>query len=87
MAATVATLLASAALSTLQQGSLLGPLVPIVPHIEPEVAPPPPRVTYVGADHVLVYHPLSALYSLHKLARFARPPCLGIAGEPVFAVS
>ena len=43
-----------------------------------------PEVTYIGWDHVLLHHPTTGTYTIQHYARYSRPPCVGLAGEPRF---
>ena len=45
------------------------------------------EVCYLGWDHVLVHQPSTGAYSIQHYARYSRPPCVGLAGEPVFVGS
>ena len=45
------------------------------------------EVTYIGWDHVLLHQPSTGAYSINHYARYSRPPCVGLAGEPTFVGS
>ena len=48
---------------------------------------PQAELTYLGAGHLLLLHAETGAYTIHHLAKFSRPPCVGLAGEPVYAGS